>query len=228
MNGDAPALAEIVTAPAETRLLPLVCVMAPSVLTRDMTPEVERLPTTKPPAVSAILASPVTTMLPATPWLNAWLTASPTASDVLPPVCVSVLALKAPAPLKEPPACAKAPRVVTPALLSAPPFTVSAPSVIPPDPRLKAPSVCVSAPPKPPRLSRLTGSEASAGACAPAVLNATAAPLGMMTLATFARSGTAPPAQLAGSNQLPELPPVHVTELSRVMFATADPVDATE
>ena len=43
--------------------------------------------------------------------------------------------------------------------------------------------------------------------------------LPMTTFATFDRSGTAPPAQLAGSNQsVVEPPPVQVTEFSRVIL----------
>ena len=45
----------------------------------------------------------------------------------------------------------------------------------------------------------------------------TVAPAGMTTLATLPKSGTALPAQLAGSNQLPVLGPTQVTELRRVM-----------
>ena len=44
---------------------------------------------------------------------------------------------------------------------------------------------------------------------------------GIMTLATLDRSGTAPPAQLAGSNQLPVLPPIHATLANRLILAVA-------
>ena len=49
-------------------------------------------------------------------------------------------------------------------------------------------------------------------------------PDGITTLATLDLSGTAPPAQLAGSNQLPVLPPIQVTELRRVISAVVLPV----
>jgi hypothetical protein len=41
----------------------------------------------------------------------------------------------------------------------------------------------------------------------------------MFTAATLSRSGTAPPAQLAGSNQFPLLPPTQSTCGKRVMLA---------
>ena len=41
---------------------------------------------------------------------------------------------------------------------------------------------------------------------------------GITTLATFDKSGTAPPAQLVGLNQLPLLPPTHVTLFNWVML----------
>ena len=101
---------------------------------------------------------------------------------------------------------------------------------MPPAPIFKKPSVCCKLPSVLPRLSILTAfaSVLAAVAGLPAVLlKVTVTPLGMMTLATFDRSGTAPPAQLAGSNQLPVAPPTQVTEFKRVMLAMAVPVVAT-
>lgn len=67
-------------------------------------------------------------------------------------------------------------------------------------------------PPAPPMLSRLT---------APPLANVAVAPAGNTTAATLARSGTAPPAQLAASNQSPVAPPVHATLLKRLMLAVS-------
>ena len=70
------------------------------------------------------------------------------------------------------------------------------------------------------RLSRLTVPD-SARPARPAgtSLKTTLLPDGMSTLATLARSGTAPP-QLSGSNQLLPSPlPVQVTDGRRVMLA---------
>ena len=53
-------------------------------------------------------------------------------------------------------------------------------------------------------------------------------PAGITTLATFDKSGIAPPAQLAGLDQSPpDVGPVHVTELNCVIFAVVDVVALT-
>ena len=63
-----------------------------------------------------------------------------------------------------------------------------------------------------------TGPKTAGATAGPAKVTLT--PAGRMTSATLARSGTAPPAQLAGSNQLLLLaPPVQATEARRVIFA---------
>ena len=54
---------------------------------------------------------------------------------------------------------------------------------------------------------------------ATAELKITLSPLGITTFATFDKSGMAPPAQFAGSDQLPVAPPIQVTEDSWVMLA---------
>ena len=57
----------------------------------------------------------------------------------------------------------------------------------------------------------LTSPETSASPTAPVVSKLTVTPAGITTFATLPRSGTAPFDQLAGSNQFPVAPPVHVT-----------------
>ena len=53
------------------------------------------------------------------------------------------------------------------------------------------------------------------------------APDGTVTFATFAKSGTAPPAHLEGSCQLPLPPPVQATEFKRVTLLDVEPVAET-
>ena len=47
-------------------------------------------------------------------------------------------------------------------------------------------------------------------------------PLGIITLVTLAKSGTAPPCQLAASNQFPEAPPIHDTEARGLIVLAVD------
>ena len=136
---------------------------------------------------------------------------------VVPAVWVKSAKVMAPAPAKVPPLCVKLVAVVAPALLSVPPVTARLSRAIPPAATFKVPPAMVSEPAEP-RLSIETGPKMAGATAGPAKLTLT--PAARMTSATLARSGTAPPAQLAGSNQL-LLParPVQVTEARRVISA---------
>ena len=72
--------------------------------------------------------------------------------------------------------------------------------------------------------STLTGPDSPGAVAVPP--KETVIPVGMMTLATLERSGTAPPAQFAGSSQSPVEPPIQVTVSSREMLAVVFAVSA--
>ena len=136
---------------------------------------------------------------------------------VVPAVWVKSTKDMAPVPAKVPPLCVKLVAVVAPALLSVPPVTARLSRDIPPAATFKEPPATVSEPAEP-RLSMETGPNTAGATAGPAKVTFT--PAGRTTFATLARSGTAPPAQLAGSNQLLlPAPPVQVTEARRVISA---------
>ena len=87
----------------------------------------------------------------------------------------------------------------------------------PPAPTFSVPADWLSEALAPDKLSTWTG-PLCAGATT-VLPKLTLTPDGITTWATFDRSGTAPPAQFAGSNQLPETPPTQVTAFKRVMLA---------
>ena len=199
-----PPAADTVVAPPTVITEPACCVTSPPVLVTANSPPVCRLPRVAPPAVSVIVVLPATVTLPLDPWLNWPLTVRLPCVATVPPVWLKSLT------------------AMSPALLSLPPLCASEARLTPPLPTSSAPLACTRPPPLPPRLPISTG-PVWAGATAPAVSKRTTTPAGITTLATLARSGTAPPAQLAGSNQLPLAPPVQVTLPSRVMSAVVLP-----
>ena len=195
--------------------VPLACVMAPSVLLTLSVPVLVKLPSCKPPAVSVMVALPPTDTLPKLPWSKPCDTEKLAKRDVLPPVCANEVAIKLPVPEKLPPLWVKVSKVVEPVLTKIPSLWVKLPKVMPPAPTFRVPAVCDRLPPAPVSPSMLT-----APLCAGATTvlpKLTVTPDEITTLATLAKSGTAPPTQLAGSNQLPDVPPCQVTEFNRVM-----------
>ena len=101
-----------------------------------------------------------------------------------------------------------------PAVLALPPVCENWPRFSPPVSMFNMPAVCDKLP-CPVRLLILTV-PASAGATT-VLPNEGVLLAGITTLATFDKSGTAPPLQLLGSNQLPVVAPVHVTLPKRLM-----------
>ena len=160
-----------------------------------------------------ILVLPPTCKVPVPVWLNALLTVIGPATVLAPPVWLKVPSANPALPTdKLPPDCVKASRVTPPLTANDPPLCTSAPAL--------------------PRLSICTRLPASAGDTA-VVEKLTVLPAGITTFATLARSGTTPvllgspvTSQLAGSNQLPVVPPFQVTELRRVISAVVLPVVA--
>ena len=128
-----------------------------------------------------------------------------------------------PATLKLPTLPCTKPSVVTklPPTLNAPPLCWKAPKSTLPLTR-KLPAVWFKVAPT--ALSWLSVTTPDCAGAMGLVLKVTVVPVGTTTTDTLSKSGTALPAQLAGSSHWPLLPPVHVTEAKRCTLALALPV----
>ena len=196
--------------------LPLDWLMAPSVLVTLNVPVLVRLPNGTPAVVSVMLVFPPTETLPEAPWLKFWVTDRSPPRVMAPPVCTNEAAVMVPVPEKLPPLWLKLSEVVEPVLVRVPPLCVRPLNTMPPVPTFKVPALCDKLPPAPVNPSMLTAPLCAGATTVLPKLAVT--PVGMTTLATLDKSGTAPPTQLAGSNQLPVVPPTQVTEFRRVML----------
>jgi len=141
----------------------------------------------------------------------------PTTSTPVPVCSKPLRALKLLGVSVRPPLWLKRFKPMPPALDSVPPVWSSVFRSMPPAPTFSVPAIMFKPPWLVPNVSMKTGAF-SANAVTCSSLKLTTTLLGIVTAATFAKSGTAPSAQLAGSNQLPALPPVQVTVARRVML----------
>ena len=201
-----PAVAS--SAPSTVSEPPSACVMSPPACSRASAtlPTLPRLSAPSLAVSARLLAtrwrtcrSPAACVTEAAPPTRNW-----------PSVCTKrPSTVSAPATLMRPPVCVSCGAVRLPTA-SSPPLPTARLA------RLSAPladKACraMLTPPAPVRLASIGASAATPSA------TVTSVPCGITTLATLSRMGTAPPAQLLASNQLPRLPPTQLTEFRRVM-----------
>ena len=199
-----PVVEANVATPVATKVVPAVCVSAPGAVTPSVPPAL-MLPSITPPAACAMPALPPTATVPLVPvWVKLVVTVKLPPFATLPPFWLKFATVTLPAPPNVPPVCVRPAKFRLVVTFITPPAIDMAPVV-----------------PLMTTLSRLTAPVCAGATTVPALLKLTFTPSGMTTFATFAKSGTAPPAQLAGSNQLPVVPPVQATDDKRVILAVA-------